>query len=149
MVSEVAAAAEVDAASLPRAVDGCGVVTVGLTLERMAHVFSRLPALDGGPRVVRAMCAHPDLVRGPGAADTELMRSLPGWYAKGGVEGLVCAASPEGLGVALKVEDGSVRAVRSALVAFLGDLGVDLEDLAVDPVRNSRGEAVGEIRPAR
>ena len=94
------------------------------------------------------MRAHPDLIRGPGAADTELMRSLPGWFAKGGAEGVLCAASSDGLGVALKVEDGSVRAVRSALVVFLRTLGLDLEALAVVPVSNSRGETVGEIRPA-
>ena len=148
MLSEVAGAAEVEPASLSTAIDGCGVRAFALTLERMACTFARLPAREGGQHVVRAMCAHPDLIRGPGAADTELMRSLPGWFAKGGAEGVLCAASSDGLGVALKVEDGSVRAVRSALVAFLRTLGLDLEALAVVPVSNSRGETVGEIRPA-
>ena len=149
MLQEVAAAADVDAGSIPIAVDGCGVSTFALTLERMAHAFARLPELDGGPAVMQAMRAYPDLIRGPGAADTELMRSHPGWVAKGGAEALVCAVSPDGLGVALKVEDGSVRAVRSALAAFLGRLGLDPGELADDPVRNSRGETVGEIRPVR
>ncbi len=48
-------------ASLPTAVDGCGVVTYALTLERMAHAFSRLEALDGGARAADAMRAHPEL----------------------------------------------------------------------------------------
>lgn len=148
MLSEVAAAAEVEPASLPIAVDGCGVPTFALTLERMAHAFAGLPAREGGARVVRAMRAYPDLIRGPGAADTELMRSLPGWFAKGGAEAVFCAASEDGLGLALKVEDGGVRAVRTALVVFLRTLGVDLGALAVVPVPNSRGETVGEIRPA-
>ena len=148
MLSEVAGAAEVEPDSLSTAIDGCGVRAFALTLERMAYAFAHLPARAGGRHVVRAMRAHPDLIRGPGAADTELMRSLPGWFAKGGAEGVVCAASSDGLGVALKVEDGSVRAVRSALVVFLRTLGLDLEPLAVVPVSNSRGETVGEIRPA-
>ena len=38
------------------------------------------------------------------------MRLRPGWIAKGGAEGLICAASPDGVGVALKVEDGNMRA---------------------------------------
>ena len=74
LLAEVAAAAEVEAASVPTAVDGCGVVTYGFTLERMAHAFARLERLDGGSRVADAMRARPELVRGDGAPDTELMR---------------------------------------------------------------------------
>ena len=147
MLAEVAAAAEVDPGGIPTAADGCGVVTFGLPLERMAHAFSRLERLDGGDRVARAMRAHPDLIRGPRAADTMLMQALPGWIAKGGAEGLLCAASPDGLGVALKVEDGATRAIQSASAAFLARLGVvggDRLETSV-PLRNSRGDVVGEI----
>jgi L-asparaginase II len=146
MLAEVAAAAEAELSSIPIAVDGCGVPTFALTLERMAHAFSRLERLDGGQRVADAMRAHPDLIRGPGQADTELMRLGQGWVAKGGAEGLLCAVSRDGLGVALKVEDGSTRAVRSGLAAFLARLGHDVGDLGVVPVANSRGEVVGELR---
>src|SRR5262249_22642777 len=69
-LAEAAGAAEVDPASIPTAVDGCGVVTFGLPLERMAHAFARLPELDGGPRVLGAMRSHPDHIRGPAAADS-------------------------------------------------------------------------------
>jgi L-asparaginase II len=148
MLAEVAAAVEADARSIPTVADGCGVVTFGLALERMAHAFSRLHGLEGGEVVTRAMCAHPEHIRGPGAADTELMRLRPGWIAKGGAEGLLCASSPDGLGIALKVEDGANRAVRSALAAFLERLGVDPGPLGTVPVENSRGEVVGEIRAA-
>jgi L-asparaginase II len=147
MLAEVAAAAEVDAPSLPTGVDGCGVVTFALPLERIAFAFSRLEQLDGGDRVASAMRAHPDLIRGPSAADTVVMRTLPGWIAKGGAEGLLCAASRDGLGVALKVEDGATRAVWSATASFLARLGVDggsRLDPSV-PLTNSRGDVVGEI----
>jgi L-asparaginase II len=74
------------------------------------------------------------------------MRALPGWIAKGGAEGLMCAAGPDGLGVALKVEDGSHRSMRPALKAFFGRLGLELTDeFARVPVRNSHGEDVGEV----
>ncbi len=91
------------------------------------------------------MRARPDLVGGPDGADYLLMREAPGWLAKGGAEGLLCAAGPDGLGVALKSEDGGSRAHGPALAAFLGRLGLDLPDLARRPVLNSRGERVGEI----
>ena len=147
-LAEVAAAAEVPPAEIPTGVDGCGVLTFALPLDRMAHAFARLPWLDGGPRAVAAMAAHPDLIRGPLAADSMLMRALPGWWAKGGAEGLLCAGSPDRIGIALKVEDGATRAVRPALDAFLGRLGYEAPELGVVPVENSRGEVVGELRAA-
>jgi L-asparaginase II len=146
MRDEISVAAMVDPDGIGTAVDGCGVVTFALPLARMAHAFSRLVQLDGAARIVEAMRAHPELIRGPGAADTELMRTQPGWIAKGGAEGLLCAASPDGLGLALKVEDGAVRAVRSAAAAFLRRLAVETGELGVVPVTNSRGEIVGEFR---
>jgi L-asparaginase II len=151
MQDEVAAAAEVARGSMPTAADGCGVVTFGLTLERMAHAFSRLPHLEGGDRVTAAMQAQPELIRGPGAADTMLMQARHGWIAKGGAEGLVCAASDDGLGVALKVEDGAMRAVRSAVAAFLDGIGIRIEigGMGVVPLENSRGDVVGELRAIR
>jgi L-asparaginase len=142
LLDEIAAAAEVPAEEIVTAIDGCGVLTFGLTLERMAHSFSRLEQLPGGARVAAAMRAHPELIGyEQGATDTELMRLRAGWIAKGGAEGLLCAASAEGRGVAIKVEDGNMRALRPALASFLG-LG---EDFGTVPIENSRGEDVGEI----
>jgi L-asparaginase II len=57
----------------------------------------------------------------------------------------MCAAG-DGLGVAVKAEDGAARALRPALAAFLGRLGHGTpDDFAVVSVENSRGERVGEI----
>ena len=147
-LAEVAAAAQVPAAEIRSGVDGCGVPTFALPLERMAHAFARLPLLDGGPRAVAAMSSHPDLIRGPLAGDSMLMRALPGWWAKGGAEGLLCAGSPDRLGLALKVEDGDTRAVRPALAAFLARLGHRVPELGVVHVENSWGEIVGELTAA-
>jgi L-asparaginase II len=144
MLTIHAEASEVAEDEIRTAIDGCGVLTFGLPLERMAHAFVRLPDLEGGDRVVAAMCAHPDLIRGPTASDTRLMRALPGWMAKGGAEGLLCAAGG-GIGVALKAEDGNGRALGPAAAAFFRQLDLDLSDLAVVPLENSRGELVGEI----
>jgi L-asparaginase II len=140
----------VDAAGLTRdevetGVDGCGVVCYSLPLDRAAHAFARLESLEGGGRVVEAMRARPELVGGERALDTQLMRALPGWIAKRGAEAAFCAASPDGLGVALKVEDGSYRATRPAFGAFLLRLGEEVPDFEVVRLRNSRGEEVGTV----
>jgi L-asparaginase II len=145
MLAAHAEAAEVAEDELRTAVDGCGVLTFALPLERMAHAFARLSSLEGGDRIAAAMQAYPDLIRGPLASDSRLMKTLPGWIAKGGAEGLLCAAG-NGIGVALKVEDGNGRALGPGAAAFFRQLDLDLGELAVVPLENSRGERVGEIR---
>lgn len=149
MLGEVAAACALGEDEIPTAVDGCGLVTFALPLERMAFAFSRLEGLDGGTRVAAAMRARPELVGGESADDTALMQALPGWAAKRGAEGLLCAASAGGLGLALKVEDGNPRPLRPALAAFLRRLGYGLEAFEHAPLRNSRGETVGELEVER
>jgi L-asparaginase II len=125
---------------IPTAVDGCGVVTFALPLERMAEAFTRIDE-----RIAGAMRAYPELIRGPEALDTNLMQTGPGWTAKGGAEGLLCAAGPNGLGIALKVEDGQQRALRPALGSFLDTVGLDGSAFGPVPLRNSRDEDVGVV----
>jgi L-asparaginase II len=145
LLQEVAAAAEVAPEDVATAFDGCGVVCFALPLERVALAFSRFERLDGGERIASAMRARPELVGGDTATDTLLMRALPSWIAKGGAEGLLCAASAEGLGVALEVEDGNSRALRPAAHAFLGALGLDVPGFAEPLLENSHGDPVGTI----
>jgi len=147
LLAEVAAVADVDPRGVSTAVDGCGVPTYALTLERMAHAFSRLETSVAGRRVATAMRRNPELVSGEVRVDAELIELGTGWAAKYGAEGLLCAAR-DGLGVALKVEDGAPRALGPALAAFLARLGLDAGGLASAPIKNSRGEVVGEVRVA-
>jgi len=135
MLAEVAELA--GTSEIPTAVDGCGVITFALPLERMAAAFTRIDE-----RIAAAMRSYPELIRGPAALDTNFMQALPGWTAKGGAEGLFCAASPEGLGVALKVEDGAQRALRPAVGSFLD---LDRSAFGPVPVTNSREEVVGVV----
>jgi L-asparaginase II len=138
-------AAEAEPNELPTATDGCGVVTFALPLERMAHAYARFERLPNARTITDAMRAHPELVGGPDGVDFHLMRTAPGWFAKCGAEGLLCAANGT-TGIALKAEDGASRPLGPALAAFLAPLGVRLSHLEVHPVKNSRGEIVGELR---
>jgi len=115
-------------------VDGCGVPTFAMALSRMCEVFLQTP-----PRIRSAMAARPELVGGTGSADTELMRARPGWFAKGGAEGLFCVSDGTDAW-ALKVEDGSSRALRPALARLF-----ELDAFREVEVHNSRGEVVGSI----
>ena len=148
LLDVVAECLDVDPASLETGIDGCGVPTYAVTLEVAARAFARLPSLEGGDRVVRAMRRHPELLRGAVAADALLNRSLDGCVAKGGAEGLLCVASPDGLGIALKVADGAYRVMLPALAVVLEQLGIDAPGATREPLENSRGEVVGELRIA-
>ena len=132
--------------TIATAVDGCGVPTFALTLAEMARLFADLARGESADArsVVEAMIAHPDLVGGPHAVDTRVMRALPGAVAKRGAEGVICVGLPDGAGVALKVEDGAHRAAYAAAGAVLG-----LPELAERPLRSSRGEVVGSISAVR
>jgi L-asparaginase II len=115
-------------------VDGCGVPTFAMPLSRMCEVFLQAP-----PRIRAAMAARPELVGGTGSADTELMRARPGWYAKGGAEGLFCVSDGTDAWT-FKVEDGAFRGLRPALARVF-----DIEAFREVEVRNSRDEVVGSI----
>jgi L-asparaginase II len=118
----------------PAGIDGCGVPTFPLRLSQMSALFQRTPE-----RIRAAMTARPELVGGAGADDTDLMRAMPGWWAKRGAEGLLCAAG-DGVAWSFKAEDGATRALRPAIGLVLG-----IDAFREIPIDNSRGEHVGEI----
>ena len=152
----------VGASRIRTAVDGCGVPVFELTLESMARSYSRLAVAatrgdDVPRRVVDAMRTRPFLVGGTERFDSVLMEEADGrLIAKVGAEGVhSLALLDEGVGVALKVEDGAQRAQYPAVVRLLQCLGAlpaelppRLAEVLRRPVRNTRGEVVGEIRPA-
>jgi L-asparaginase len=147
----VAQAARMHGADIPTCPDGCGVVCFGLPLRVAAAMYARL--WDEHPRQASAMRARPDMVRGPGELDTELMRHVPGLVSKCGAEALHCMSlTDQGLGVAVRIEDGGFRAVDPAsldvLRQLLGEeaLAPELEAFRAPPVLDSNGLAVGALR---
>jgi len=145
--------AGLDSGSIGQAVDGCTAVTFGMPLRNMALAFARLVASqDPSPRrIVHAMVSRPDLVGGHGRLCTDLMTSYPGLVlAKVGADGVYGAALiGQGLGIALKVEDGNWKACNVALIAVLERIGLTpkpsdvLARYATVPIRNTRGQDVG------
>jgi len=152
-------------------IDGCGVPVFGITVKAMALAYARLvsPPMtlekhirEACARIIKAMTSFPELIGGTSdRLDTEIMRAAPGrLISKVGAEGvytagvLPCEKWPEGLGLALKIEDGDDHRARPPVVIeTLRQLGV-LRDDSLDavsryaffPVRNRRGDVVGEIR---
>jgi L-asparaginase II len=159
-LESVSAWSGLDAAQIGRAVDGCGVVAFALPLENMARAWSRLAraARDGADapsRILHAMGTRPFLVGGTDRFDTILMQETEGRVvAKIGAEGVHSVGVPErGIGFAVKVDDGAQRAQFPAVLRILqlydvlpAVLPPRLEEFSRKPLRNTRGEIVGEIR---
>ena len=147
--------------SIGVAVDGCGVTEFSMPLESMARAYSRIARSAneeaGVPaRILGAMRTRPFLVGGTDRFDSVVIEETEGRIvAKLGAEGVHSAAVVDrGIGIAVKVEDGAHRAQYPALVRLLQMLDAlpdqlphRLEEFLRRPVRNSRGEPVGEIRP--
>jgi len=133
-------------------VDGCGAPLLGMPLSGLARAFSHLataPAGTADSQVAAAMRKYPELVGGKGHQNTEVMRLLPGVIAKGGAEGVIAMATPDGHAVAVKVIDGNPRATTALALTLLQKCGVNVSPattLINLPVLGG-GKPVGEIRP--
>jgi L-asparaginase II len=148
-----------------RGVDGCSIPTYATPIVALARAFARLGTGKGLPgdraaaarRLREAAAAHPFMVAGTGRFDTRLMGLLgAAVFSKTGAEGVYCAALPgQGLGIALKCDDGQGRAAEVMLAAtvqrFLPVAGADaegLQALAAPVLKNWNGIEVGRLRAA-
>lgn len=159
-LAEVARWTGVDADRIGLAVDGCGCVVFALPLQSMALAFARLAdaATRGvGPasQIVHAIQTRPFLLGGTDRFDTALIEATEGRViSKIGAEGVHTVAIVDaGIGIAVKVEDGSMRAQFPAVLAALQHFGAlpaelppRLADFMRRTLRNTRGEPVGEVR---
>ena len=144
-------------------IDGCSAPNFATSLTGLARAmafFANAHHLSGARaeaavKLREAMMLHPELVAGQGRACTELMRAMGGRVAiKTGAEAVFVAILPEqGLGVALKVADGTTRGAECAIAQILIRLGVlQADHPAVSkfwnaPILNCRGMDTGAIRP--
>ena len=131
-------------------VDGCGAPVLSTSLTGLARAFSTVvTAADGAAaEVAEAIRRYPTMVSGSRRDEAALLAALPGAIAKAGAEASYAVALVDGRAVALKIDDGSMRARPVVMAAALLALGVThpvLEQQARSPVLGG-GRAVGEIR---
>jgi L-asparaginase II len=155
------------------ATDGCGAPVFGIPIGAMALMYARLVNPPFGfadetraacDRIVTAMTQNPEMIGGGMSErlDTEVMRATGGAVvSKVGAEGVYtagvrhCEKFPAGLGLAFKIEDGEDRRARpTVVIEALRQLGViddgalaALQPYARFPIKNHRGDLVGEIKP--
>lgn len=144
--------------------DGCSIPTYAMPLKNLAHGFAKLGTGTGlaperakaAARLRRAAAAHPFMVAGTGRLDTVAMEIFGArLFMKTGAEGVYCAALPEqGLGIALKADDGETRASQAMLAGIVHRfLRMSEEERrafnakAWPTLTNWNGMAVGSVKP--
>lgn len=176
MRSTVAEFAGLQPDEVPIATDGCGVPAFFLSLHRVAFAYARLMARsldrysESATAVIEAMTSFPQYVAGSWSMTTPLMAAFGGeLLAKEGAEGFyamalspsLCTSLTErlrlpddcALGVALKIDDGSMERGRNPVILRLLELlGIDLDARPeLTPyrhweLRNHAGTLVGDVR---
>lgn len=146
--------------AVPVGIDGCSAPNFALPMISMAHMYAGLAGMTDeiARRIYSLFVKYPDYIAGEGRFDTILMRVTRGKVlAKTGAEGIECLAvsAPQPLGIAIKIVDGSSRAIPAVVVALLKKLQIlsddELKRLAhfqPETLRNHRGLAVGMLEAA-
>ena len=157
--------ADIDLNQYPMGIDGCGLPAPTMPLLQLAHATARfanpVDLSDSRAQAIyrlhEAISNEPLYIAGHGTVASELNEVSKGAVlAKTGAEGIITAALPErGLGIAVKIADGSARARSVALLAILDHLGALTDEekhklqAHISPtIVNSRGHVVGEVRTA-
>ena len=157
--------ADIDLKQYPIGVDGCGLPAPTMPLLQLGRATARFAnpvdlsniRTQAIYRLHEAITNEPLYIAGHGSVVSELNKVTKGAVlAKTGAEGVITAALPErGLGIALKIADGSARARSVALFTILAHLGAlsdedkhQLQTHISPTIINSRGQVVGEIHPA-
>ncbi|WP_334187017.1 asparaginase [Noviherbaspirillum sp.] len=160
----VAEAAGLPVSALKTGTDGCSAPNYAMPLSRLALSYARLAQGGAEPRfgsamgeLFDAMTGHPELVSGTGRNDLAFMQTAPGdWVAKIGADGVqVIGVRSAGIGIALKVADGNMRALNTATVSVLQQLGLvdapeksPLAPWSRPQLINYKGLHTGEVRAA-
>jgi len=158
------AATGCDLTRAPAGTDGCSIPTYGIALNALALAFARVATGVGlGPERARAaarlraaVAKAPFFVAGSGRFDTNVMQRLgERVFCKVGAEGVFCAALPEqGLGVAIKIDDGNtaraaevvMAATIEALVRLSDDERTFMRGLSDVTLKNWNGIETGALR---
>jgi L-asparaginase II len=111
------------------AIDGCSVPTWAVPLKNLALGFAKFGTGHGlvperaraAARLRQACARQPWYVAGTGRFCTEVMQLLgERVFVKTGAEGVYCGAFPEqGLGIAIKCDDGAGRAAQAIMAVMI------------------------------
>jgi L-asparaginase II len=123
MLSSISAMADYPQERISIGVDGCGVPVFVLPLHRLAMAYSRMAGTTqaAASTIIQAIASHSYELAGRGRFDTRLAQATSGRIiGKMGAEGMYAAVHrEEGTGMAIKIEDGSSRALYPAVMEIM------------------------------
>ncbi|MGI6575453.1 MAG: asparaginase [bacterium] len=163
MLSMVAKMTGIRREDVQSGLDTCGVPVFAVPLVNIALAFARLvkpeaweePICQGMKAISFVMEHYPELLAGEGRFTTALLRACRGkLVAKDGGEALFAMGVPVfELGIAVKIEDGSDRALGPVVLEVLKKVGVlseplpvELEKFALPKILTHAGQIAGEVR---
>lgn len=150
-------------AEFSSAIDGCSAPTFRLPLAGLATAFARLSTPHGLAPERRAACErmlaavkrHPNLIAGSSKRIcTDIARATSGrLFPKVGAEAVYAVGLAGGdRAIAVKIDDGGLRALHAVVVELIGRFGFArgdelqaLEQWRGTPIRNWAGTTVGRL----
>ena len=154
-----------DLGAAPRGIDGCGIPVIGIPLGNVAFAMAQFASPGDQPdsrqaacrRIAAAMIAHPFYVAGSDRFDTVVIEAAGGSaVTKVGAEGVHCAALlDDGIGIAVKAEDGTKRAAEVVMAHLLARFDIldqnspgGLDAWLAPVLKNHAGTEIGKIQVA-
>ena len=120
--------------------DDCGAPTLYMKLNEMAKLYALLSSSENAEleQISRAITTNPTMISDDNRFDTEVIKASHGQViSKGGAEGIQCLCKvSEGIGLALKVEDGSKRAKQAVGLHLLKQLEW-ISDLRIHDIQDN------------
>ena len=163
ILKSVAKVCKIPVSEIVLGTDGCSAPNFAVPLYHMAWGFARLASASepqgkfglAMKTVLEAMTSHPLMVSGEKRLDYVLVKTFAGCVvSKAGAEAVECLGlTDRGWGVAIKIEDGSSRAMAPIVLSIIQQLGYKfnkrkLADYLSVPVKNYRQSVVGKIEAA-
>jgi len=127
-------------------VDGCGAPLFLFSLLGLARAIRNL-TISTDPvhqEVAQACRDYPEMVSGPGRLATRMMQKIPGLFMKDGAEAVNVTSLADGRTMAIKISDGTARAMPAITAAALAKFGIDAQETPVNTL--GAGLPVGTIR---
>ncbi len=156
---------EVDKDSIQIGIDGCSAPVHAFPLINMAIGYRNLAnpqklseeLQNASNTIFASMISHPMMISGTGGFCTELIKHTNGkLIGKVGAEGVYCVGIKEkDIGIALKIESGSMAVIPPVIMRTLTDLGLLTEEETANLSRfiemdncNDVGTVVGKVEVA-
>jgi len=156
--------AELDKNNIKIGIDGCSAPVFAIPLFNMAISFLNFVNPVNFPikyqsacnKIYKSIVEHPEMISGTNGFCTELIKHTKGkLIGKIGAQGVYCVGvKNRNIAIALKVEDGSLKAVPPIVIHILKNLNIinkreykKLKNFHIVENINKSNEPVGKIKP--